>query len=251
MDESPTAMANKRRLIICSFFWLTQLPLIACFDGNSMQDFCPSSSFTDYPTGLLCKQLQMVNSSDFKSSLLTKAGITNAKGKMGSAVTLASASNFPGLNGQGLSFARIDYAEGGMVPPHHHPRASEILFVSSGDLIAGFIDTNNSFYWETLSAGDMFVFPRGMVHFIRNVGNGQATTYSALNSQNPGLVSLLDAFFTSDSPVLEDAIKKSFHLSSKKIAHLRASLSASSAPLLPRSWMSFPLVACLFVVLCI
>eukprot|EP01018_Ginkgo_biloba_P006317 Gb_07519 [translate_table: standard] len=100
---------------------------------------------------------------------------------MGSAVTLAFAANFPRVNTQGLSFARIGYAKGGMVAPHEHPRASKVLFVAKG-LTVSFVETNNKFYHQTLSEGKIFLFPRGLVHFILNVGHGPAMIFSAFNS---------------------------------------------------------------------
>lgn len=82
--------------------------------------------------------------------------------------------------------------------PHSHPRASEILYVSKGVLIAGFIDTQNQLFQRTLGEGDVFVFPRGLLHYCLNSGFETATAFSVLNSQNPGLVRIADAMFGSE-----------------------------------------------------
>ncbi|KAI9177436.1 hypothetical protein LWI28_015241 [Acer negundo] len=77
-----------------------------------------------------------------------------------SSVTLVTAFDFPGLNTLGLSVARTDIDKDGIVMPHSHPRASEILFVFEGVVIAGFIDTNSKVFLKLLKAGDVFVFPK-------------------------------------------------------------------------------------------
>jgi quercetin dioxygenase-like cupin family protein len=55
--------------------------------------------------------------------------------------------------------ARLDFAQGGLVPPHTHPRATEILFVVEGSLLVGFVSISNQLFATTINTGDVFVFP--------------------------------------------------------------------------------------------
>ena len=68
---------------------------------------------------------------------------------------------------------------------------------------AGFIDTEKKVFQKLLKEGDVFVFPRGLLHFCLNAGYELAVAFSVLNSQNPGVVSITDAMFEFDS----DAVK--------------------------------------------
>ena len=79
-------------------------------------------------------------------------------------VSKVSLAQFPALNGQSVSYAVLEYAAGTPSPPHTHPRASELLFVVGGTLQVGFVDTTNKLFTQTLQTGDMFVFPKGLVH---------------------------------------------------------------------------------------
>ncbi|ESR62107.1 hypothetical protein CICLE_v10017553mg [Citrus x clementina] len=98
----------------------------------------------------------------------------------------------PGLNTLGIALARIDYAPWGVVPPHVHPRATEILTVIEGSLEVGFVTSNpeNRLISKVLQKGDVFVLPVGLVHFQRNVGHGNAFSISGLSSQNPGVITM-------------------------------------------------------------
>lgn len=92
-----------------------------------------------------------------------------------------------------------DYAPGGLVPPHTHPRATEISTVVEGQLYAGFVTSNpdNKFFSKVLNEGDLFVFPQGLVHFQLNIGNTNAVAITALSSHNPGVNRIADAVFWS------------------------------------------------------
>lgn len=105
--------------------------------------------------------------------------------------------------------ARIDLDIDGLVMPHSHPRASEILFVSKGIVVAGFIDTNNQLFQGILPEGNVFVIPRGLLHYYLNGGFGPATIISVLNSQSPGVVSIADAMFTPGDSEAMERIKRS------------------------------------------
>ncbi|PIN03160.1 hypothetical protein CDL12_10918 [Handroanthus impetiginosus] len=191
-------MTNNNTKFITS---LTLLTLFLSFtkpstgDNDNLYDTCPSDTTNRkfFINGFPCKNPSNITASDFKSSLLSDPGDTD--NFYGSAMTIATASEFPGLNTLGLSTARIDIEVDGMVSPHAHPRASEMIFVRSGVVVAGFIDSNNQVFQKRLEEGEVFVFPKGLLHFCFNGGFESVTIFSVLNSQNPGLASVTGAMF--------------------------------------------------------
>jgi quercetin dioxygenase-like cupin family protein len=163
-----------------------------------------------------------VTANDFVFHGLATSGNTN--NAAGSAVTPAFAPQFPGLNTLGISMARLDFAQGGLVPPHTHPRASEILFVVEGSLLVGFVSTDNKLFAVTVNAGDVFVFPRGLLHFELNVCKGKATAIAALNSQNPGVQAQAAALF--GSGISDVVLEKAFGLSENAVEHIKTKFAA-------------------------
>ncbi|XP_048422702.1 germin-like protein subfamily 3 member 4 isoform X2 [Pyrus x bretschneideri] len=144
---------------------------ICSADSDNLQDTCPTSppgKQTIFINGFPCKNPNSTAAPDFKTSKLTEPG--NTDNFLGSAVTLVTAADFPGLNTLGLSIARTDLRVDGMVSLHSHPRASELFFVSKGIVLAGFIDTKNQPFQQVLAEGDVFVFPKGLLHFSLNFG---------------------------------------------------------------------------------
>ncbi|CAH2039153.1 unnamed protein product [Thlaspi arvense] len=135
---------------------------------------------------------------------------------MGSAVTGANVEKIPGLNTLSVSLARIDYAPGGLNPPHTHPRATEVVYVLEGELEVGFITTANKLFSKTIKIGEVFVFPRGLVHFQKNNGKSPASVLSAFNSQLPGTVSVAAALFAAEPALPEDVLTKTFQVLTKR-----------------------------------
>jgi len=133
-------------------------------------------------------------------------------------VTAASVIQFPGLNTLGISAVRIDYAKGGINPPHTHPRATELLILLKGELYVGFVSTNgpnNTLFAATIYPGEAFVFPRGLVHFQLNVGKTPALAFAGLNSQNPGVQQIAPALFQPD--IKDEVLEKGFRIDTKTV----------------------------------
>ncbi|KAL9248874.1 Germin-like protein [Drosera capensis] len=194
-------------------------------DPDPLQDFCvadPTSGIT--LNGFPCKNPANVTANDFFFAGIAKAGATN--NTQGSVVTGANVEMIPGLNTLGVSLARIDYAPGGLNPPHTHPRATEIAFVLYGELDVGFITTANVLVSKHIAAGGGFVFPRGLVHFQKNNGYMPAAVISALNSQLAGTQSIALTLFTSSPPVPDNVLTKAFQIGTKEVTKIRAKLSA-------------------------
>ncbi|CAN1270985.1 Germin-like protein subfamily 3 member 4 [Linum perenne] len=183
-------------MILCISFFCILITNTCKSEETNLQDYCPTSPTskqTIFINGYPCKNPSNVSASDFKSSKLDHPGDTD--NFLRSALTLVTASDFAGLNTLGLSIARTDLELDGLQMPHSHPRASEILFVSKGVVLVGFVDTENKLFQKTLKAGDVFLFPRALLHFCLNAGFEKALVFSFLNSQNPGLVTIADAMF--------------------------------------------------------
>ncbi|EPS58936.1 germin-like protein 6a, partial [Genlisea aurea] len=188
-------------------------------DPDSLQDICVADlNSTVKVNGFPCKS--NATAEDFFSNHLATAGATN--NSYGSLVTPANVEKLPGLNTLGVSLSRIDYAPGGLNPPHVHPRATEIVFVLYGKLDVGFITTANALFSKTIAAGEVFVFPKGLVHFQKNNGRKPAAVISAFNSQLPGTQSIAATLFSAAPPVPDDVLAKAFHIGDDEVEKIKA-----------------------------
>jgi quercetin dioxygenase-like cupin family protein len=167
--------------------------------------------------GFACKDAEDVVVEDFVFSGLHIAG--NTTNRQGSAVTAANVAQIPGLNTMGISMVRIDIAPKGINPPHIHPRATEILTVLEGSLYVGFITSipGSRLISKVLRKGDIFVFPKALVHFQFNIGTRNAVAIAALSSQNPGVITVANAVFGSDPSISDDILSKAFQVDKKTV----------------------------------
>ncbi|KAL6008976.1 hypothetical protein ACLOJK_022203 [Asimina triloba] len=192
-------------------------------DPDMLQDICvAATSGAPKVNGFACKDSSKVNASDFFFDGLAKPGSTN--NTMGSLVTAANVDKIPGLNTLGVSMSRIDYAPGGLNPPHTHPRATEMVFVLEGQLDVGFITTSNSLISKTIQKGEIFVFPKGLVHFQKNNGAVAAAVIAAFSSQLPGTQSIAATLFASTPPVPTNVLTKAFQVGTKEIDKIKTRL---------------------------
>ncbi|KAK9948078.1 hypothetical protein M0R45_003666 [Rubus argutus] len=165
----------------------------------AVQDFCVADyKAPEGPAGYSCKQPARVTVDDFVFSGLGVAG--NTTNIIKAAVTPAFAAQFPGVNGLGISLARLDLAPGGVIPFHTHPGASEVLVLVQGTLVAGFISSDNTVYLKTLKKGDVMIFPQGLLHFQVNAGGSSALAFVSFSSPSPGLQILDFALFKNNLP---------------------------------------------------
>ncbi|XP_057997955.1 germin-like protein subfamily 1 member 7 isoform X2 [Hevea brasiliensis] len=193
------------------------------FDPSPLQDFCvaindPKDVFVN---GKFCRDPMLATANDFSFSGLNIPG--NTSNQVGSNVTLINVDKIPGLNTLGISIARIDFSPyGGLNPPHIHPRATEILVVVEGTLYVGFVTSNpNRLITKVLNAGDVFVFPIGLIHFQFNIGNTNAVAIAGLSSQNPGVITIANAVFGSIPPINPDVLAKAFQLDKNVVNYLQ------------------------------
>ncbi|KAK9920114.1 hypothetical protein M0R45_028675 [Rubus argutus] len=193
-------------------------------DPDMLQDICVA----DYASavkvnGFACKDEAKATAEDFFFAGLAKPGLTN--NTFGSLVTAANVQKIPGLNTLGVSLARIDYAPGGINPPHTHPRATEIVFVLEGSLDVGFITTANKLISKTIVKGDVYVFPKGLVHFQKNNGKVPAAVIAGFNSQLQGTANIALTLFAATPPVSNDVLTSTFMVGNKEIDKIKGKLA--------------------------
>lgn len=173
--------------------------------------------------GFACKEEANVTEADFFFVGLANPGVMN--NATGSVVTAANVEKIPGLNTLGLSLSRIDFKSGGLNPPHTHLRATEILFVLEGELDVGFITTANKLISKTVKEGEVFVFPKALVHFQKNNGDKPAAVISAFDSQLPGTFSIVAVLFNSTPSVPDDVLTHAFQIDTQDVDKIKNSLS--------------------------
>ncbi|VAI00480.1 unnamed protein product [Triticum turgidum subsp. durum] len=104
-----------------------------------------------------------------------------------------------------------------------HPRAAELLLVLHGALSVGFVDTAGKLYTQDLAVGDMFIFPKGLVHYQSNPGQSPAVALSAFGSAAAGTVSVPVTVFGTG---VDDAVlAKSFKTDMPTVQKLKAALT--------------------------
>ncbi|KAK1292319.1 Germin-like protein subfamily 2 member 4 [Acorus calamus] len=208
--------------ILCLFVSLS----ISAFasDPDMLHDLCVADLTSAVKVnGFVCKESSKVSATDFFYDGLASPGATN--NTMGSLVKPANVEKIPGLNTLGVSLSRVDYAPGGLNPPHTHPRATEIVFVLEGEIEVGFITTANVLISKTIKKGEVFVFPRGLVHFQKNNGDKPAAALAAFNSQFPGTQQMAAALFASTPTVPDHVLTKAFQVGTKEVEKIKSRLA--------------------------
>ncbi|KAK6941308.1 Cupin 1 [Dillenia turbinata] len=200
--------------------------LIFASSSAAAQDFCVGDLSRSYgPAGYSCKSPSKVTVNDFVFSGLGKAGNTSNIFK--ASVTPAFAAQFPGVNGLGLSMARMDLAVGGVVPMHSHPGGSKLLLVVQGSILAGFISSNNAVYYKTLYKGDTMVFPLGLLHFQINLGETAAVAFATFSSPSPGLqITSLSLF---GNNLLTELVAKTTFVGKAEVERLKSVLGGTNS----------------------
>ncbi|XP_041026937.1 putative germin-like protein 2-1 [Juglans microcarpa x Juglans regia] len=192
-----------------------------CYN-TCLQDFCVAHTNSQVVVnGFACKDPETVQANDFPSSGLHIAG--NTSNLVGSKVTVVTAGQIPGLDTLSISLARIDYAPWGINPPHTHPCASDISTVLKGSLEVGFLTSSNPenlHITKVIQKGDVFVFPVDLIHYQRNVGNGNAIAIAAFSSRNPCVITVANFVFGSNPDIASDILVKAFQVDKNVITHI-------------------------------
>lgn len=216
-------MARWSEVLVVAMLVFVGAALVEAADPDPLQDFCVADLSPTAPlmNGYACKPRSAATADDFVYRGFRKPGGDVNQAPTGATAAIATPVEFPGLNTQGLTHGRLDFAIGGVVPLHTHPRASETLFVLKGSIYTGFVSDDNVLYAATLQQGDVILFPRALLHFQLNVGNETAITFNTLNSQNPGLLLTANQIFTPN--ITSAVIEKSFGVDAATAKLLKAS----------------------------
>lgn len=193
-------MASARvLLVVVAAYWFAVMSVAMASDEDPINDFCVADLTSQLKlNGLPCKT--NVTGEDFVFRGFEKAGNVSAS-PIGVALTPAFAGlTFPALNTLGLALARIDVAPYALIPPHTHPRATELFYVVEGSFYVGFVDTSGKLFAVNISKGDVFVIPKGLVHFELSTSKTVSTAIAVLNAQNPGTQFIAPALFGSHVP---------------------------------------------------
>ncbi|GLJ05242.1 hypothetical protein SUGI_0014450 [Cryptomeria japonica] len=197
-------------------------------DPDSLQDFCvaDTKSSTVFINGFPCMNPNYATAKDFTTSILSNQGNTSGN-LFGASVVFTTPQVLPGINTLGVVFARVDVGVGGEVPPHTHPRASEIVFVLQGNLTVGFVDTTNKLFSADIKTGDVFLFPKALIHFVQNTGDTTASLIGAFNSQAPGAQIIPLALFASNPAIPNEVLAKAFQINAYEVDTIRKNLGGT------------------------
>lgn len=207
---------------VALFLFSTLLSSSITTSHASANDFCVGDlKAPDTPSGYHCKPLTNVTADDFVFHGFVGGNTNNS---FNAALTSAFVTDFPALNGLGVSAARLDIAKGGSIPMHTHPGATELLIMVQGQITAGFM-TPTALYSKTLKPGDLMVFPQGMLHFQVNSGKGKAVAFLAFSSANPG-AQLLDLLLFANKLPSETVAQTTF-LDIDQVKKLKARFGGS------------------------
>ncbi|KAG7979485.1 hypothetical protein I3843_05G133800 [Carya illinoinensis] len=209
------------------FLGLALLLGVSKSDPDPLQDYCIANNKSPqsfFASSTPCIDPNQAVVSHFVTSILSEPGNTSGN-LFGSSRTLTNTVNFPGLNTMGLAMARLDLAAGGIIPPHMHPRASEVTICLKGPLTVGFVDSSDRLFMQILQPGDSFVFPKGLIHFLYNPNSKTpALTLSGLNSQSPGFHLTSVATFASKPEIPDEVLKKAFQINDQDVKRIRNNL---------------------------
>ncbi|KAG6416194.1 hypothetical protein SASPL_123623 [Salvia splendens] len=189
------------------------------FDTRPLLDIC----VTD-PTGIgKCKDPKFVTANDFSMTGLDRPRPFNSYGV---APVFASAATIPGFNTMGQTFIRVEFAPNGFLPPHTHPRASEIIYVLEGTMEVGFVTSypDYKYYSKVLNKGDVTIIPFGLIHTVRNVARGKSVITASFNSQNPGFIFVPDSVFAAKPAINSTYLAGAFKLYEKTVKDLQTKM---------------------------
>jgi oxalate decarboxylase len=97
--------------------------------------------------------------------------------------SMANADNFRILQGMSLYSLHLD--EGGIREPHWHPNAVELGYCLSGRAVMTIFSPGAGHDTFTIDAGEIAFVPRGYLHHIENIYEGETKFAIAFNHERP------------------------------------------------------------------
>ncbi|KAH7686222.1 Germin protein [Dioscorea alata] len=199
--------------IILMIIMLLDFSYVCHADPDPVDDICIADLSTGqrFANGYPCKPASQVTADDLVSDVLAKEG--NTSNVFGSITTGGTVVKFPASTPWACIKA-----------PHTHPRASELVIVVRGTLFIGIVTADNKYFSKVVKKGEMFIVPRGLMHFQCNIGKGKAQTYAAFNSQLPGGISVPKSLFQSTPSIPDGLLSKVFQLDEATVRASKAKL---------------------------
>jgi oxalate decarboxylase/phosphoglucose isomerase-like protein (cupin superfamily) len=137
---------------------------------------------------------QEFEAKDFVFDLLGSVPVAITAGGTAQVLTVAQ---LPSLTGTGLSYTLVNLEPCAINPPHIHPRATELIYVISGNkLRAAFAEENGGrVIVNDIGMGETTFFPEGLIHYQQNLSCEPVMFLAALSNEDPGVVSIATQFF--------------------------------------------------------
>ncbi|KAL5116995.1 hypothetical protein ACEQ8H_005081 [Pleosporales sp. CAS-2024a] len=122
------------------------------------------------------------------------------------AVLIADAPSFPALTTHGMTISLLKLAACGMLPPHLHPRATNLVTAVTGNTTTYMIAENGVRPVVTqLTPMKMTIFPAGSLHSMQNNDCNPALLISALNSEDTGTNNILPSLWDMPWDIIQAA----------------------------------------------
>jgi len=137
---------------------------------------------------------QRFNNTDFVFDISASRPTSTGTGGIGQACAV---DNLPPLAGLGVSFVIFHIDPCAINLPHVHPRGTELFFVIQGRFKTSFTEENTGrTITNVVSAGQITVFPQGLLHEEQNNDCEPAIFISAFSSEDPGVLQVVNRLFT-------------------------------------------------------
>ncbi|KAF2656042.1 RmlC-like cupin [Lophiostoma macrostomum CBS 122681] len=121
-------------------------------------------------------------------------------------VVNANAATFPAMTGVGMTLTMLNLGPCAMLPPHSHPRATNLVVAVKGNTTSYMIGENGVGTVEVnLQPNVMTIFPAGSLHAMQNNGCEDAQLVSALNSDDTGTLNALNGLYQLPPDILKAA----------------------------------------------
>ena len=95
-----------------------------------------------------------------------------------------------------------------------------------GTLLVGFVTSNqllnNTLITKQLRAGDVSVFPQGLIHFQLNNGTGDAVFIAMFDAQSPGVVTPTFAMFSTKPAMPMEVLTKTFLMGEDEVTAMKS-----------------------------
>jgi oxalate decarboxylase/phosphoglucose isomerase-like protein (cupin superfamily) len=168
---------------------------------------------------------QKFNSSSFAYDLDASRVVIQGPGGSIRPLTL---DQMPALHTTGLSYVLFELAPCGIILPETHPRATEMIYIIEGERVqVGFSEENGGrTIVNVLKKGEATFFPASLIHFEQNLACTPAKFLAALNSEDPGVVTMSWQTFGS-LPVY--ALQSTFNLSETIVDMIKRGLPQGPA----------------------